>query len=197
MSRPLLWVAAGALVLAGCRTVPVGLPPVQPWPQRRAALQGQQHFELKGRVAVAVGSQGFNARLRWVQNGQQAQVSLQGPLGAGGVQVTSDGAHVSIVTSRGEHLEDEAARQELISRLGFEPPLSSLRYWVLGVPDPGQPATETLDPRQVLLSRLKQSGWEIDYTAYMPVNSQSLPAKLTLQNADVRVRVIVDSWGST
>lgn len=197
MLRKPLWLAGGlALVLAACRTVPVQLPPAQPWPARKAALQAQTHFELLGRVAVAVGSQGFEARLRWVQDGPQAQLSLEGPLGVGGVQVTSDGPHVSIVTSKGEHLDDEAARQELVSRLGFEPPLTSLRYWMLGVPDPAAPATETLDTRQQL-SRLAQGGWQIDYTAYMPVNSQSLPARVTLQSANVRVRLIVDRWGAT
>ena len=36
------------------------------------------------------------------QDGKQTHMSLDGPLGAGGVQVTSDGSAVSIVTSRGE-----------------------------------------------------------------------------------------------
>lgn len=195
MSRPFLWVAAVALVLVGCRTVPVSLPPLQPWLQRKAALQARQHFELSGRVAVAAGSQGFNAHLRWVQNGEQAQVSLEGPLGTGGLQVTANGPHVSVITSRGEHLDDAAARQELTSRLGFEPPLASLRYWILGVPDPNEPASETLDAHH-LLSRLTQMGWQIDYTGYVPVNSQPLPARLTLTSADVRVRVIVDRWSA-
>jgi outer membrane lipoprotein LolB len=194
-SRKLLWLA-GAVALAGCRSLPVQHPLEQPWPARKAELQAQAHFELKGRVAVAVGGEGFQARLRWVQDGAQTQLSLAGPLGAGGVQVTSDDSHVSITTSRGEHLDDQAAREELTARLGFEPPFTSLRYWMLGVPDPRSPATETLDPQQQLL-RLEQGGWQIDYTAYMPVNSQSLPAKVTLQNADVRVRLVVDSWGST
>jgi outer membrane lipoprotein LolB len=186
---------ASVIALAACRTVPVQLAPEQPWPARKAELQAQSRFELKGRVGVAVGSEGFHARLRWVQNGEQAQLSLEGPLGVGGMQINTDGSHVSIVTSRGERLDDEAAREEIVSRLGFDPPLRSLRYWMLGVPDPRAPATETLGAQQQL-SRLEQGGWQIDYTAYMPVSSQSLPAKVTLQNAGVRVRVVVDSWGA-
>jgi len=102
MLRKLLW-ATAVVMLASCRTVPVhheAPATTQSWEARRPQLQARDKFELKGRVAVATGSDGFNARLRWIQDGKQTHMSLDGPLGAGGVQVTSDGSAVSIVTSR-------------------------------------------------------------------------------------------------
>lgn len=194
MLRKLLW-ALGAATLASCHTVPVHQPAAQSWEARRPQLQALDQFELKGRVAVAAGGEGFNARLRWTQNGKQTRMSLDGPLGAGGVQVTSDGSAVSIVTSRGEHLDNDAARAELTSRLGFDPPLDSLRYWILGVPEPGPPAQESLDPQQ-RLATLQQNGWQVEYTGYTSVSGQWLPARLTLQRGGVRLRVIVDGWDS-
>ena len=187
-----------ALICASCRTIPVReIAPVQSWNARRAQLQERAAFELKGRVAVAVGSEGFNARLRWMQQGTASHLALDGPLGAGGVQVTSDGSRLSVVTSKGERLDSEAARGELAARLGFDPPLSSLRFWILGVPDPGgAPAQELLDEPRQHLAHLQQDGWEIDYGGYMPAGGESLPAKLTLQRQNIRVRVIVDGWGS-
>jgi outer membrane lipoprotein LolB len=122
-------------------------------------------------------------------------MSLDGPLGAGGVQVTSDGSGVSIVTSRGERLDNDAARAELTNRLGFDPPIDSLRYWVLGVPEPGHPAQETLDPQQ-RLAALEQDGWQVLYTDYMSVGGEWLPSKLTLQRQGIRVRLVVDGWNS-
>jgi len=194
MLRKLLWVAL-AIMLASCRTVPVRQTVAQSWDARRPQLQARDRFELRGRVAVATGSEGFNARLRWTQDGKQTRMSLDGPLGAGGVQVTSDGAAISIVTSRGDHLDNDAARAELASRLGFDPPLDSLRYWILGVPEPGQPDQESLDAQQ-RLSTLQQNGWQIDYTDYISVRGEWLPSKLTLQRQGVRLRVIVDGWNS-
>jgi outer membrane lipoprotein LolB len=198
MSRKLLpcALALAVALLASCRTVPPQAPVSEPWPARRAQLQAQEHFELKGRVAVAAAGEGFNARLRWVQDGQQARLSLEGPLGAGGVQIVADGASFTVVNSRGERLDSEAARAELTSRLGFEPPLTSFRYWMLGVPDPAQPATEVLDAEQQL-TRLEQGGWQIEYTGYMPFMNQSLPSRVTLERAGVRVRLVVDSWTAT
>jgi outer membrane lipoprotein LolB len=193
MLRKLLW-ATVVVMLASCRTVPVRHEtPVssQAWEARKPQLQARDQFELKGRVAVATGSDGFNARLRWTQSGKQTHMSLDGPLGAGGVQVTSDGSAVSIVTSRGDRLENDAARVELANRLGID----SLRYWVLGVPEPGHPAQESLDPQQ-RLAALEQDGWQILYSDYMSVGGEWLPSKLTLQRQGIRVRLVVDGWNS-
>ncbi len=198
MRNSLAWGAAAAalVALAGCRTVPVPAPAAAPWDTRRPALQGREHFELKGRVAVAAGSQGFNARLRWAQEGSRAQVALEGPLGTGAVHIDAEGSDLDIVTASGARLTSDAARAELSARLGFDPPLASLRYWILGVPDPASPADETLDPARQRLTRLEQDGWRIDYGSYVAVGSEWLPARLTLERADVRVKLLVDDWQS-
>jgi outer membrane lipoprotein LolB len=182
-----------ALALAACQTAPVAPAPSLAWSVRRPALQSLDRFGLNGRVAVAVGHQGFNAGLRWAQSGEMTHLALTGPLGAGGVEVTADGADLSVVTSNGKRLGSAAARAELEDKLGFEPPLTSLRYWVLGVPDPGVPASVQLDSQQ-RLTQLTQEGWRIDYTAYVPVGAEWLPRLLTLRRQDVRVRMVVDAW---
>jgi outer membrane lipoprotein LolB len=197
MRSSLAWGTAAALtVLAGCRTVPAPAPGAPPWLTRRPELQAREHFELKGRIAVAAGTQGFNARLRWAQQGTRAQVALEGPLGAGAVHIDAAGCDLDIVMANGARLQNDAARAELAARLGFDPPLASLRYWILGVPDPARPADETLDPVRQHLTRLEQDGWRIDYAGYASVAGEWLPARLTLERAGVRVKLLVDDWQS-
>src|SRR5690242_6538445 len=76
--RGALW-AAAVVMLASCRTVPtIHEPSATAWEQRRSQLQARDRFELKGRVAVAAGGEGFNARLRWTQDGKQTHMSLDG-----------------------------------------------------------------------------------------------------------------------
>jgi outer membrane lipoprotein LolB len=184
-----------AAALAGCKALPPAPPETAPWDVRKAALQARDQFDLKGRIAVAVAQEGFNAKLRWEQRGERSDLALDGPLGVGGVHITSNGDSLKVLNSRGEQLDSEAAKQEIESKLGFEPPIASLRYWVLGVPDPATAAEEVLDDSKRLAS-LKQDGWQIDYTAYANVGGQSLPSKATLTREDVRVRLFVDDWGS-
>lgn len=190
--------AMGVLLVAaigGCKTLPPAPPESAPWDVRKAALQARDKFDLKGRIGVAVGQDGFNAKLRWQQRGKQSDLALDGPLGVGGVRITAAGDSLKVLNSRGEQLDSDAAKHEIESKLGFEPPIPSLRYWVLGVPDPATPADETLDDAK-RLATLKQNGWQIDYTAYASVRGQSLPSKATLTREGVRVRLFVDDWGS-
>jgi outer membrane lipoprotein LolB len=188
--------ATVCLALAGCVTAPVKSPgATQNWEARRAELQQQGDFELKGRLAVAAGKEGFNARLRWQQDGATSALALDGPLGVGGVRISTNGTDIEVLNSKGERLDSEAARREISARLGFEPPLTSLRYWVLGAPDPASPAEETLDEQQ-RLAKLIQNGWDIEYAAYATVDGKWLPSRMTLKRDDVRVRVLVDGWQS-
>ena len=185
------------VAVAGCKTLPLAPAPAEsaPWEVRRAALQARDNFDLTGKIGVATGQDGFNAKLRWQQHGKQSQLALDGPLGVGGVRITSDGNALKVVNARGEQLDSDAAKREIESKLGFQPPIASLRYWVLGVPDPSHPADETLDDAQ-RLATLKQDGWQIDYATYASVRGQSLPAKVTLTREKVRVRLVVDDWGT-
>jgi outer membrane lipoprotein LolB len=196
MRSSALWLGAAFIAaLAGCRTLPPAPAPGQSWEARRPQLQSLQHFVLRGRVAVAAGGEGFNASLRWTQEGSRTQVTLGGPLGVGGAQLTASGDDLTVITARGERIESAAAHAELAARLGFDPPLSSLRYWVLGVPDPAQPANESLDPAQQRLSALTQGGWRVEYQSYEAAGGgEALPARMTLQRDTVRVRLLVDDW---
>jgi outer membrane lipoprotein LolB len=186
--------ALAALLLAACHTLPPAPATSLAWELRRPQLQGLPHFTLKGRVAVATGSTGFNANLRWIQAAGDARLTLEGPLGVGAVQVSETGGALEVVNSRGERIGDEAARAELRTRLGFEVPLDSLRYWILGVPRPGEAAQENLDPVQQRLDSLDQDGWHVAYGSYTQVSGQVLPARLTLEREAVRVRLVVDDW---
>jgi outer membrane lipoprotein LolB len=195
--RILLCLLVVGVALTACKTLPPAVPPGPgaPWEVRRAALQARTTFDLTGRIGVAAAQDGFNAKLRWQQQGKQSQLSLDGPLGVGGVRIASNGESLTVTNSRGEQLDSAAARREIETRLGFEPPIASLRYWVLGVPDPSHPAKETLDDTQ-RLSALEQDGWQIAYTGYADVKGEALPSKMTLTRDTTRVRLVVDSWGS-
>ena len=183
------------LMLAACRTTPPPAPPASAeWSERRPQLQALQHFSLKGRIALSAGGSGFNANLRWLQDGDHSQVSFEGPLGVSGMQISARGTQLDVLNSRGEHISSDAAHAELRARLGFEVPLTSLRYWVLGVPNPATPAQEILDAEQQRLASLAQDGWQVSYAAYASAGAEALPARLTLERETVRVRLLIEDW---
>ena len=186
------------MLLAACAARPVRVhePTARSWPERLRALQALEHFELGGRLAASNGTDAFSAGVHWRQQGEDAVIDLSGPLGLGAAHIVRHGASLSVTNAQGVVYRGSPAGEQMASTLGFDPPLASLRYWVLGVPDPARPADEKLDPGRQRLSALEQDGWRIDYGDYVAVGSEWLPARLTLERADVRVKLLVDDWQS-
>jgi outer membrane lipoprotein LolB len=169
-------------------------PEVVPWAQRQNDLTALHHFDLQGRVAVTNGSDGFSAGLRWQQNDDQALIDLSAPLGFGAAHIQQTDDILRVTTSKGVTLDSEASRQELRNTLGFDAPLQSLRFWIVGCSDPGTPAEVTLDDSQ-RLKHLAQEGWQIDYGEYAVVKNRLwLPASLTVTHEALRLKIVIHDW---
>ena len=168
--------------------------PTQTWEQRRAMLQHLEEFELRGRLAARNAEQGVSAAIHWQQKGADSNLSLQGPLGIGGLQIRLRGNDLHLTTTRGVELDGEAARQAMVQSLGFEPPLAQLRYWVLGVPAPQSAGTESLDAAGQRLLSLQQAEWQVQFEADPATTNELRPRRLTATRGTTRVRLLVDRW---
>src|SRR6202021_3916346 len=85
----------------------------------------------------------------------------------------------------------DAVLTVLQERLGVDLPIDHLRFWLLGVPDPGA-AFDFKRNAPARASQLTQDGWTVDYDRYMPVDADLLPAHVVLSREGVRVRIAVD-----
>jgi outer membrane lipoprotein LolB len=198
MSRVALGAVVVALgLLAGCRTAPpaaiVGPGADAPWPQQRAALEKLDRYSLNGRVAVAANGQGFSASLRYEQMPRSSNLALDGPLGIGGLRVVLEGEELQIATSRGEKLDGEAARAELERRLGFALPLAELRWWLLGIPAPGETAVNQ-DAGTGEIHDFMQAGWRVSIKSRAAGLGFSLPQRLTAEREGARLKLLVERW---
>lgn len=178
-----------AALLTACATLSPRAPAPLSWAQRLTTLQQDRDWGLQGRAAVAAGSHGWQAGVDWQQRGPQTVVHLSGPLGIG--------ASVLRLTSAGLSVNGAPANPDVVDqlqqRLGFDLPLANLRFWLLGVPDPGLPS-EIVQNDHDRARRLTQAGWVIDFDRYTAVDGDWLPAMLVLNNRGVRVRIVVDHW---
>lgn len=176
--------------LSACMTMrPARAPVVVAWDQRSAELQRADEWQMAGRAAVAVGTQGWQASLDWRQRGVGAEVHLAGPLGVGALVLKETPAGLSLNGAP----PSDAVLAQLQERLGFELPLNNLRYWLLGVPDPGG-AFDLTRNDQDRAAQLTQAGWTVNYDKYMMVGGDWLPARMVLVRDTVRVRIAVDHW---
>ena len=85
-------------------------------------------------------------------------------------------------------------RRQALTRevLGWDLPLSGLRYWVTGRADPALPVqAQERDDKQRLKS-LTQNDWRIAYLEY--VGDSALPARLSLAFDRLNLRLIIEHW---
>jgi outer membrane lipoprotein LolB len=193
---------AGLLLLAGCadavrpETAPNSANSAEArhgWEVRRAALQQVRNFSLQGRLAET-GLVSFGGDLSWIQTGASFQARFYGPLGVGAVAISGTPDVMQIQDKNGVHqtADPEALMQQ---QFGWSLPVAGLRYWVLGLPAPGDTAELKLDDAGRILS-MEQSGWQLAYGEYQNVFGLDLPKKFSLTNPQRGFRVFIDSWAT-
>ena len=182
------------LATAGCATQRgAGLPEFDDWDSRRDALSSLSEWEFHGRIGVSAGEEGFNGKLRWWQHDDVFVASVSGPLGVGTVKIQGDERQVSVTDEDGVVTEMQDAEAELYRRYGWTIPVTSLRYWALGIPDPSSPA-ETAFNGAGQLARLEQRNWAVQIDAYREGGGQQMPRRMVATHRDTKVRLVIDNW---
>lgn len=183
-----------AALLSGCVTPrSIELPDLPDWQTRQEVLVGVDEWEFAGRIGVSAGDEGFNGQLWWRQDGIVFRARIGGPLGVGTVFINGDRRELTVTDGDGVVTELTDAEIELRQMYGWTIPVTSLRFWALGIPDPASPAeTEFGDDGQ--LSTLRQQRWQVDFTQYREGGGQLMPRRLTAVNDDVKVRLVIDHW---
>jgi len=188
----LLALLVACVALSACvtpRPAPAPAAAPAPWEQRVDVLRRAISWQLEGRAAVAVGQQGWQASLNWNQSGDATEVHLAGPLGVGALVLKKTPQGLSLNGAP----PSDAVVARLQERLGFALPLDELRFWLLGVPDPGAPFELTRNAQDRAL-QVVQAGWTVDYDRYLTVNGELLPGHLVMSREGVRVKIAVDHW---
>ncbi len=182
------------LLMYGCAAPKSALlPNIEAWETRTLVLAALDDWQFHGRIAVRSEIDGFNGKLRWTQEQDEFSATASGPLGAGAIRIEGDGSSVVLTDKDGNRTVLRDAEAELQVRYGWTIPVASLRYWALGIPDPRAPA-ETVFDKNGQLERLRQRGWSVVISSYAEGGGQLMPRGLTAENADTRVRLVIDHW---
>jgi outer membrane lipoprotein LolB len=176
-------------ILAGCAGAP---PQTSTVPED---LRQLQYWQARGRLGISGAGQGGSGSFAWEQQRDRAEVQIRGPIGIGSVRLQMSGPaaspHLRLETADGQVFEANSAWQELESRLGTPIPAQQLRYWMLGVPAPGE--HRWLEERTDQTAVLEQDGWRIEYR-YTDELSGRLPSRIHAVSGNARVRIVIDRW---
>jgi outer membrane lipoprotein LolB len=129
----------------------------------------------------------------WRQDRERYDLRLTAQFGQGVMQITGDERLVRLTLPDGRILEERTAEMLLRRQFGWEVPVGTLRYWVLGMPSPDSEESHELDA-QGRLATLEQSGWRVSFEDYTRVEGMDLPRKLFLYGDGLEVRLVIDQW---
>ena len=163
--------------------------PAQVLPASNASIEA---FSLNGRVAVKIDDRGYTASLRWRHSATHDTIKLLSPVGSVVGQIEADANGATLTTGDKKVYHSNDAQSLTREVLGWDLPLSGLRYWVTGRVDPALPvqAQERDDPQR--LKSLTQNDWRIAYLEYF--GDSALPARLSLAYDRLNLRLIVEHW---
>ena len=174
------------LMVSGCTTEIVA-PETLYSKITRESLYNLEQWSFEGRLGLTGIKDSWQANINWQHRSSNEEIRLSGPLGQGatiikltGTLVTIDRGNDKIQTS----LEPEAF---ISQQLGMFVPVRSLRYWVIGVPEPGSPYVEAG-------LGFRQAGWLIEYKQMQRVNVQNMPRRITVTNEKVKLKIMIDQW---
>lgn len=188
---------AGTSVLAACASLsgraPAGAANESAWQARVSRLAALDSWELSGRVGVVTAKDGGSGSLDWKQRGTELSFDFRGPLGTGAMHMQGDAQALHVQSSRGDDFVTTDPEQDFTSHLHMPMPVLSMRYWLLGIPDPAAPYDKTVDADGEPMT-LEQRDWRVEYQEYADVQGLNLPVRFTLTRGEVRIKVAVSQW---
>lgn len=155
--------------------------------QVRTPLYQLDRWSFDGRLAITGQDDSWSASLSWNHSPDQEEMKLSGPMGQGAtvIQLTDD--FVSIDRGNGQVETSEQPEEFVNQQLGIFVPVRSLRFWVLGLPEPTQAFAETADG-------FTQAGWLITYNQMQADFNPPMPRKMTVVNSLIKLKLVIDQW---
>ncbi|MGE3318054.1 MAG: lipoprotein insertase outer membrane protein LolB [Candidatus Berkiella sp.] len=190
-----------AILLAGCTStseknqqIAASTPQLeQRWKVNEKQLDGVNHWQAEGKLSVAQRKKGGSASFVWQQQGEFYQIKIFGPFGAKSAYIIGGPNHVELKEANGNVSTAKSPEALLYKVVGWQVPISGLRYWLRGIPVPNTRNGKQFN-EQGLLATLKQQGWNIEYQEYNHNTFAPLPSKVVLFSDQVKVKMIVNNW---
>ena len=156
-------------------------------------LREQVSWNLSGKLAISNDADGGSGKLQWRESPDYTRMDFHGTLGRGAWRLEADGVGARLELADGSAYRDSTVDRLVQQQVGWEIPVESLSWWVRGMAAPGDSEELWFDERGNL-TRLNQDGWAIEFGTYRTFGEFEMPVRLTAQQADWKVKLVVRRW---
>jgi len=166
------------------------------WKKRQVVQRQIKDWQLAGVFSITHKKHRDIASFDWRQRRDSYTINISGPMHINSVRIEGDSERVALWRSDEESIEAETPEQLLHSQLGWKLPISHLRYWILGVPDPAKKVNYKYFDRYGHLNFFKQGGWQVKYSQFQigVKRGMDLPNVIELRNKDIKIKIKIKKY---
>lgn len=163
------------------------------WQAHRTAVTPFDSWTLQGKLGVRAPGESGSGTVFWLQQQDEYDIRLSGPLGRGATRIQGDDRGVTLDIAGQPATSARSAEELLEQQVGWRLPVQHLLWWVRGLPAPDSPSRLQLNPDSQL-ARLAQAGWTVEYSRYQEINGVQLPQRLQLSGYDMLLTLVITRW---
>ncbi|MDD5578100.1 MAG: lipoprotein insertase outer membrane protein LolB [Methylobacter sp.] len=175
-----------AVLLSACSILPVE-PETNYSRTARLHLYQLEQWSFEGRLALTGKNDSWSANILWEHTPNEEKIKLSGPLGQGTVIIKLSGDFVTVDQGDGKVQSSRQPGGFINQQLGMFVPVQSMRYWVVGLPEPSRSFEE-------IQGGFKQAGWFNEYKQMQLADNEIMPRKITVMNDQVKLKLVIDHW---
>ena len=184
-------------IIASCATVKEQTT-IEPaaWVAEQQKRQQVNNWEIRGRLGVQTENNGGTMDIIWKNADQDYSIRLIAPLGAGSYLVQGNRDHAEIRFPDGQ--TDTVSNIDVVFNSIFEVdlPVSAVKDWIRGLPSKALTVEQISWNEQGLLTKIKQSGWNVEMSKYTG-DKILMPHAIYLSrdgNDELDVRLVLRQW---
>lgn len=184
------------ILLVGCTTPPDKLSSnerKQIYRDNQAQLRFLNQWQMSGRFAIHYERGGDALNVDWIQYYRDYGIKLTGPMNIGAAYLVGNKDGVTYNDGKGNIDKAPSPEAILQAHTGYLLPISSLRYWLIGLPDPSMINDVTLNPQGYPI-QMRQGPWTIEYGYFRPVGDYMLPHRLSMKQREFSITLNIYDW---
>lgn len=163
--------------------------------QSKGNAEQIERWTLYGKLALSSATDSGVVKLHWTQDKDEYLMRFILPLGQGSYMLSSiKDQGVTLITSDKKVFHADDVNTLLSESLGWYIPVSSLHYWVRGLPDPELLVTDQELDEQGRITVMQQQDWKISIKRYVNADEIYLPSKIFVHREQFRLRLVVHKW---
>lgn len=152
------------------------------------------HWEIKAKLGIRSEDDSGSVTLSWQQGNQRYKIQMQASLGQGNATIYGDNDSIMIERPGKPTLFSSDATELIKDTFGWPLPMSSLRYWILGIANPELPIQGQQHDSNGGLVNLEQSDWHLSYSRYQQIGQWQLPGKIRAKREETQLTLIIREW---